>query len=253
MKTLAIAATTGLLALGGTALAQATANPGSAGTGTSAGTSAGTNASGAVGTGAVGTNPTGTGATGTGAPGAGSGQGRQSSLITADKLRQDLQKAGFTDVRVVAESFVVQARSKDGDPILMTVGPHGMSVFQAVSVDDRSTTTASTPDAARAGSAVKVSRLNDMQLYNARGEALGDVEQVVRGSDGQTSLVIGRGGLLGLGERHVAVPLDKVAMRGDRLVAQGLTDAQIQGMPAWNKAAATALKGDETVNVAAGS
>jgi hypothetical protein len=48
------------------------------------------------------------------------------------KIRQDLQSAGFTDVKVVAESFVVQARSKDGNPVLMTIGPHGMSVFEAL-------------------------------------------------------------------------------------------------------------------------
>ncbi len=50
-----------------------------------------------------------------------------------EKIRQDLQKAGFTDVKVVARSFVVQARSHDGDPVVMTIGPHGMSVFEAMS------------------------------------------------------------------------------------------------------------------------
>ena len=48
------------------------------------------------------------------------------------KIRQDLQKAGFTDVKVVARSFVVQAKSSNGNPVLMTIGPHGMSVFEAM-------------------------------------------------------------------------------------------------------------------------
>ncbi len=48
------------------------------------------------------------------------------------RIRQDLANAGFTDVKVVAESYVVQAKSKDGDPVLMTIGPHGMSVFEAM-------------------------------------------------------------------------------------------------------------------------
>jgi hypothetical protein len=52
-------------------------------------------------------------------------------LATAQKLRDDLEKAGFiTDVKIVAESFVIQARSKNGDPVLMTIGPRGMSVFE---------------------------------------------------------------------------------------------------------------------------
>ena len=59
-----------------------------------------------------------------------SGSGR--NLMAAQKIQQDLQSAGFTDVKIVAESFVVQAKSKDGDPVLMTIGPHGMSVFEAM-------------------------------------------------------------------------------------------------------------------------
>ena len=43
--------------------------------------------------------------------------------MTVQKISQDLQSAGFTDVKVVAELFVVQARSKDGHPVLMTIGP----------------------------------------------------------------------------------------------------------------------------------
>ncbi|WP_271614217.1 hypothetical protein [Bradyrhizobium sp. CCBAU 51627] len=50
-----------------------------------------------------------------------------------EKIRHDLEKAGFTDVKVVARSFVVQAISSDGNPVLMTIGPHGMSVFEAMS------------------------------------------------------------------------------------------------------------------------
>lgn len=65
-----------------------------------------------------------------------SGSARDSTdgrnLAAAQKIQQDLQSAGFTDVKVVAESFVVQAKSKDGDPVLMTIGPHGMSVFEAM-------------------------------------------------------------------------------------------------------------------------
>lgn len=66
------------------------------------------------------------------------------TLAASQKIKKDLQSAGFTDVKVVAESFVVQAKSKDGDPVLMTIGPRGMSVFEAMngknSDSDRSTT-----------------------------------------------------------------------------------------------------------------
>jgi hypothetical protein len=62
--------------------------------------------------------------------------GSQSSmtdgLAAAQKIKQDLQNAGFTNVQIMAESFVVQAKSKNGDPVVMTIGPHGMSVFEAM-------------------------------------------------------------------------------------------------------------------------
>jgi hypothetical protein len=64
-----------------------------------------------------------------------------SNAATAQKIRQHLQNAGFTDVKVVAESFVVQAKSKDGDPVLMTIGPRGMSVFEAMGTNSNSSST----------------------------------------------------------------------------------------------------------------
>ena len=67
-----------------------------------------------------------------GSPGTGSSGGQQASLATANKIKQDLQNSGFSDVKVVAESFVIQAKTKDGDPVVMTVGPHGMTVFEAL-------------------------------------------------------------------------------------------------------------------------
>jgi hypothetical protein len=55
----------------------------------------------------------------------------QQSPPTIEKLTQDLQKAGFTDVKVLEDAFLVQAKTKDGNPILMTIGPHGMSAIEA--------------------------------------------------------------------------------------------------------------------------
>ncbi len=63
-------------------------------------------------------------------------QSSQRGLAAAQKIKQDLQREGFTDVKVVAESFVVQGKSPDGAPVVMTIGPHGMSVFEAVNANN---------------------------------------------------------------------------------------------------------------------
>ena len=69
----------------------------------------------------------GTGSTSTSQSAANSAQ-----VTAAQKIQDDLKKAGFTDIKIVAESFVVQAKTKDGNPMVMTIGPHGMSVFEAM-------------------------------------------------------------------------------------------------------------------------
>ena len=78
------------------------------------------------------------------------------NTAASQKIKQDLQGAGFTDIKVVAQSFVVQAKSKDGDPVLMTIGPRGMSVFEAMnskeSASDQSTTGSATGNSASQGS-----------------------------------------------------------------------------------------------------
>jgi hypothetical protein len=52
------------------------------------------------------------------------------SALTIDKLTQDLQKAGFSEVKVLEDAFLVQAKTKDGNPILMSIGPNGMSALE---------------------------------------------------------------------------------------------------------------------------
>jgi hypothetical protein len=53
---------------------------------------------------------------------------KQQPALTVNKLTQDLQKSGFTDVKVL--DFLIQAKTKDGNPILMTIGPNGMSALE---------------------------------------------------------------------------------------------------------------------------
>jgi hypothetical protein len=76
-----------------------------------------------------------------------------------------------------------------------------------------------------------VDALEDMSVFNARGEKLGDVDGVLTGADNKTYLVIGQGGFLGVGGKKVALAADQLALAGDQLVAEGLTDDQIRALP----------------------
>ena len=69
-----------------------------------------------------------------------SAAGQQQSLVTAQKLKQDLQNAGFTDVAILNEAFVVRAKTKNGDPVVMTIGPGGFNMVEAVRPGNVTTT-----------------------------------------------------------------------------------------------------------------
>jgi hypothetical protein len=70
------------------------------------------------------------------------------TALTIDKLTQDLQKAGFSEVKVLQDAFLVQAKTKDGNPILMSIGPNSVSALEMskVSGDTSDRTVQAHPD-----------------------------------------------------------------------------------------------------------
>lgn len=73
-----------------------------------------------------------------------------------------------------------------------------------------------------------------MKLYDPSGNQLGDVEQVIQAQDGKRYIVVGVGGFLGIGEKHVLIPVENVAMRNNRLVTVGLTNDQVKTRPVFD-------------------
>jgi hypothetical protein len=55
------------------------------------------------------------------------------------KIHDDLVSRGFTDVRVVPQSFLISAKDKNGQAIVMLVGPNSMTVLSAPQSGDPST------------------------------------------------------------------------------------------------------------------
>ncbi len=88
-------------------------------------------------------------------------------------------------------------------------------------------------------SAVTAERMIDRtvigrDLYGANDEEVGEIEDVVMGTDGKVEhVLIDVGGFLGLGAKRVAIPVDEITMQGDRIVASGLTKDQAEAMPEY--------------------
>jgi hypothetical protein len=73
--------------------------------------------------------PSGSADAGASTPGHDSGQW---SSNPRQALRQDLQKAGFTDIRIEPQVFIVHARNSEGHPVLMRIGPDSMEAVTAL-------------------------------------------------------------------------------------------------------------------------
>jgi hypothetical protein len=89
--------------------------------------------------------------TATASPTQGQSTGNGASQKNADvqqHMTQDLQKAGFTTVEVMPESFLVRAKDKDGRAVMMVINPDSITSVTAVSVPAASgsqTTASATP------------------------------------------------------------------------------------------------------------
>jgi Peptidase propeptide and YPEB domain len=57
------------------------------------------------------------------------------------QLQQDLSKAGYTGIKIVPGSFLVQAKDKQGNQTEMMISPHSMTEVTAMSASDSSTKT----------------------------------------------------------------------------------------------------------------
>ena len=113
--------------------------------------------------------------------------------------------------------------------------PHGSGNPSAAGVTAVAPKSAVAAAPAAGAHAVAVSRLKRMNLYNERGDKLGDVERVLQSPDGNFHIVVGTGGFLGIREHDIRIPLDRVTMRADRLLTQGLTDDQVRTMPVFDR------------------
>jgi hypothetical protein len=59
------------------------------------------------------------------------------NVLTLNKMKQNLQKAGFTDIQILSDSFVVQAKDKDGNPTIMSLSPSGVFAISAIQGNEK--------------------------------------------------------------------------------------------------------------------
>jgi sporulation protein YlmC with PRC-barrel domain len=83
---------------------------------------------------------------------------------------------------------------------------------------------------------VNVQRLIGRNVTNAQNETVGDIESLIVDQSGQVrSAILGVGGFLGIGERHVAVAWDQLNVAPDR-VTVNMTRDQVRALPEFRYA-----------------
>jgi sporulation protein YlmC with PRC-barrel domain len=88
---------------------------------------------------------------------------------------------------------------------------------------------------ARGWSATK--QILGKSVSNDKHDKVGDVEDLIIASDSSVSYaIIGVGGFLGLGERQVAIPVNRFTHREGRIVLPGATKDALQAMPSFQYA-----------------
>ncbi len=127
------------------------------------------------------------------------------------KLTARLQAAGYTNVKVMPESFLIQATDKSGSPVSIFLDRGNMVVFTTADAMT-SPDGAKGPEAPAAGIFATIpanedlsSKLIGLDIHNASNEKIGTIKDVAFGSKGVKAYIVGVGGFLGMGDHYVAI------------------------------------------------
>lgn len=103
-------------------------------------------------------------------------------------------------------------------------GTSGQAAY--VEVDDESL--------AVPGLNLTVDQVEDMEVVNAAGETIGEVDEVLATPAGEiVALSVESGGFLGIGDDEVVISLDQVQLKDGKLLTQ-LTEDELRTLPRWD-------------------
>ncbi len=132
-------------------------------------------------------------------------------------LRADLQKAGFTNVQVMPDSFLVKAKDRAGQPVAMIINPNSVTELvdegSAGGTDTASDQAGSDSKQMASGdtfTSVPVSdrlssKIVGTSVYNNDHQDVGTIKDIAYGRSGVQAYIVGVGGFLGMGDHYVAV------------------------------------------------
>ena len=120
-------------------------------------------------------------------------------------MQDTLKQSGFTDIRIVPDSFFVQAKDKGGNPIAMLIGPNSVTELVDAVHGPAAAGTGNNPFVANAGADMMSSKLVGATVHNQTNQSIGTVHDVAMTNGRVQAYVLDVGGFLGMGDHYVAV------------------------------------------------
>jgi hypothetical protein len=109
---------------------------------------------------------------------------------------------------------------------------HRMEVYRQGNHYEACTNTAQAVDGASLSRAdVKVAKIAGMDVFNEKGEQVGDIDSLARGQDRRIYVLMTYRGARWPGNKKVAVPLDRMILQSGRLLLLGVGEKQLLAMP----------------------
>jgi hypothetical protein len=182
-------------------------------------------------------------------------QTQSSTAASRESLRQEiksnLEQAGFSDVKLMPDSFLVRARDKSGHPIAMIINPDSITEVVAEGATPGSKAQAS--DKADASSDEQASgslftqvpatdRLSSSlvgtSVYDQSNQDIGTIKDVAYQNSHVAAYIVGVGGFLGMGDHYVAVSPSAMNISYDHAAKKwhaevDATESQIKSAPAY--------------------
>jgi hypothetical protein len=168
------------------------------------------------------------------------------------QIKSNLEQAGFSDVKLMPDSFLVRARDKSGNPIAMIINPDSItevvaegSADNANSAQASDKTQASDHEQASGGMFTQVpatdrlsSSLVGTEVYDQSKQDIGTIKDVAYANAHVAAYIVGVGGFLGMGDHYVAVSPSAMNISYDHSAKKwhaelDATENQIKSAPAY--------------------
>ena len=117
------------------------------------------------------------------------------------QMTTDLQQSGFTNVKVMPNSFLVQANDKAGNPVTMFITPNSMAEVTTIGSNNQVTGTFTNVPAKDDLSSKAVG----LDVYNAANQDIGTIKDIAFNGGQIDGYILTVGGFLGLSDHYVAV------------------------------------------------